>query len=68
MLTSAPFSTLDYDENTSVVVAELKHAQAGEIFGVSKVNGGNRMVTTYLESMCVIFYPAQKRARAWVTI
>src|SRR5438046_8172710 len=55
---------IDFDERTPVVVAELNHNQAGEVFGVSKVKGGNRMVTTYLLSMCVVLYPAQKRARA----
>ena len=60
--------SLVYDENTPVVVAEMNHSQAGEIFGVSKVKGGNRMGTTYLSSMCIVFYPAKKRARAWVTV
>jgi len=58
----------DFDERTPVVVAELNHNQAGEVFGVSKVKGGNRMVTTYLLSMCVVLYPAQKRASAWLTV
>ncbi|OCL06529.1 hypothetical protein AOQ84DRAFT_321313 [Glonium stellatum] len=52
-----------FDASTPVVVAELGHAQAGELLGVSKVKGGNRMATTYLASMCVVFYPAKGNAR-----
>lgn len=57
-----------YDAKTSVVVAELNNEQAGEVFGVSKVKNGNRMVQISLQSMCVVFYPIKGRASAWVTV
>ena len=58
----------EYNESTPVVVAELSNAQAGEIFGVSKVKNGNRMANIYLNSMCVVFYPGTGKARAWLTV
>lgn len=57
-----------FDEDTPVVVAELSNRQAGELLGVSKVKGGNRMATTHLASMCVLFYPTKKQASLWVTV
>ena len=56
-----------YDAETPVVVAKLDNEQAREVFGVSKVKNGNRMVQINLLSMCVVFYPAKGRASAWVT-
>lgn len=50
------------------MVVVLNRDQAGEIFGVTKVKGGNRVEQTYVQSMCVVLYPAQKRAMAWVTV
>jgi hypothetical protein len=57
-----------FDKDTPVVVAELNGKQAGEVFGISKVKGGNRMEATHLRSMCVVFYPAKGTATAWTTI
>lgn len=57
-----------YDGNTPVIVAELDYAQAGEVFEVSKVKNGSRIVEINLRSMCVVFYPAKGRASAWVTV
>jgi len=57
-----------YDENTPIVVAELTYHAAGEVFGVSKVKGGNRMATIHLAQMCVTLWPQEKRAKAWLTV
>ena len=57
-----------FDDNTPVIVAELKHSEAGELLGVSKVKGGNRMVTTYMKAMCFVFFPGEGRCTVWVTI
>lgn len=61
-------SLLEYDDKTPVVVAALSNAAAGEIFGVSKVKGGNRYATVHLAAMVVILYPASKKAQAWLTV
>ena len=57
-----------FDESTAVVVIELNHKQAGEVLGVSKVKGGNRMETTYLAAMCVVFRPTAGEATVWLTV
>ncbi|KAK3619750.1 hypothetical protein LTR56_023835 [Elasticomyces elasticus] len=57
-----------FDEETAVVVAEIGNAAAGELLGVSKVKGGNRMMTTYLRSMCVVFYPKDQKCQLWLTV
>lgn len=57
-----------FDESSPVVVVELSNAEAGELLGVSKVKGGNRMETIHLWKMCFIFYPAEGRCTAWVTV
>ena len=57
-----------FDDDTPLIVAELNHREAGELLGVSKVKGGNRMVTTYLKAMCVVFFPGEGRCTVWVTV
>jgi len=57
-----------FDASTTVVVAELNHAQAGELLGVKKVKGGSRMATMYLASMCIVFFPATGNARVWLSV
>ena len=57
-----------YDDKTPVIVADLSHHQAGELFGISKVNGGNKYTTIHMRSMCVILYSKDKKARVWVTV
>ncbi|KAK7754406.1 hypothetical protein SLS62_003699 [Diatrype stigma] len=57
-----------YDEESPVVIAQLTNAAAGAVFGVTKVKGGNRYATTHLMKMAVIFYPATKKAQAWLTV
>ena len=57
-----------FDDNTPVVVADLGHEQAAELFGVSKVIGGNRMEATHLVAMAVVLYPRERRAMAWTTV
>ena len=52
-----------FDTSTTVVVAELNHAQARELLGMRKVKGGSRMTAMYLASMCIVFYPAMGNAR-----
>ena len=60
---SSPIKLLPiaYDHDRPGVVAELDHKQTGEMLGVSKVKGGNRVKTVYLAAMCAVFRPpAQK--------
>ncbi|KAF7325675.1 hypothetical protein MKEN_00417400 [Mycena kentingensis (nom. inval.)] len=64
----AKITPAEYNKDTPVVVAELSNAQAGEVFGVSKVKNGNRMVTLHLQSMMVVFYPPTGKASAWLTV
>jgi hypothetical protein len=56
-----------YDETTPVVVAELGHKEAGEIFGVSKIKNGNRYTTIHLARMSVVLYPIKKTAMVWIS-
>ncbi|KAF7316465.1 hypothetical protein MIND_00165600 [Mycena indigotica] len=58
----------NYSKDSPVIVAELNNSQAGDVFGVSKVKNGNRMVTLHLQSMVVVFYPATGKANAWLTV
>ncbi|KAJ7154367.1 hypothetical protein C8R43DRAFT_885135, partial [Mycena crocata] len=58
----------DFSQESPVIVAELNNAQAGEVFGVSKIKNGNRMTTIHLQSMMVVFYPATGKASAWLTV
>ncbi|RYP59052.1 hypothetical protein DL769_008701 [Monosporascus sp. CRB-8-3] len=46
----------EYAEGTPIVVAEPTNTAAGEVFGVSKVKGGNRYATVHLARMAVVFY------------
>ncbi|KAE9979541.1 hypothetical protein EG327_007008 [Venturia inaequalis] len=55
-------------DDTPVVVMDITGTQAGEIFGVTKTKSGNRMETTQLGSMCLVFYPAKGRATVWTTV
>jgi hypothetical protein len=58
----------DFNDESPVVVIELNHTQAGEVLGVSKVKGGNRMATTYLAAMCVVFRPKEATCTLWLTV
>ncbi|KAJ7635046.1 hypothetical protein FB45DRAFT_744186, partial [Roridomyces roridus] len=64
----ASITPSDFSQESPVIVAELNNSQAGEVFGVSKIKNGNRMVTLHLQSMMVVFYPATGKASAWLTI
>jgi hypothetical protein len=57
-----------FDDTTPVVVVELRNHSAGELLGVSKVKGGNRMVTTEVAAMCVVFRPSRGTATFWVSV
>jgi len=57
-----------FDESTPAVVIEMGHNAAAELLGVSKVKGGNRMETTYLAAMCVIFRPKVGKCAIWLTV
>lgn len=57
-----------FDESTPAVVIEMGHKAAAELLGVSKVKGGNRMATTYLAAMCVIFRPKEGKCTIWLTV
>jgi hypothetical protein len=61
-------STLVYDAESEIVVATLNNTQAGELFGVSKIKNGNRMVTFHLARMVVILYPRKSTAEVFVTV
>ena len=58
----------EYSETTPVVVAELCHEEAEEIFGASKIKNGSGNETAYLESMCVVLYPQIGKACVWLTL
>lgn len=51
-----------------MVVVDITNGQAGEIFGVTKIKSGNRMETTELRSMYLVFYPATGKATVWTTV
>ncbi|KZP18733.1 hypothetical protein FIBSPDRAFT_893318 [Athelia psychrophila] len=57
-----------FDETTEIVVATLTNAQAGAVFGVSKIKNGNRYQSYDLAKMVVIFYPKTSQAEAWLTV
>jgi len=57
----AKMSPSTFDETAPVVVAEFGGKAGGEIFGVSKVKGGNRYVTNYVRRIAAILYPAEER-------
>ena len=57
-----------FDGTSPVVVVELNHREAGELLYVSKVKGGNRMVTTYLAGMCAVFRPEYGKCTVWLTV
>ncbi|KAH7113355.1 hypothetical protein EDB81DRAFT_670264 [Dactylonectria macrodidyma] len=63
-----PITPPEFDETTPVVVVDLSHHQAGELLGVSKVKGGNRLATTHLAAMCVVFYPSRGTAKIWLSV
>lgn len=49
-------------------VAQLNNAQAGEIFGVSKIKKRNRMENFHLSKMVVILWPKKRRAEAYISV
>ena len=67
---SSPLKTTPatFDENSPVFVVEMGHKDAGELLGVSKVKGGNRMATAYLATMCVVFRLAEENSTMWLTV
>ncbi|KAF8205361.1 hypothetical protein K438DRAFT_1964437 [Mycena galopus ATCC 62051] len=64
----ASITPAEFSQDSPVVVAELNNSQAGEVFGVSKIKNGNRMVTIHLQSMMVVFYPSKGKASVWLTV
>ena len=58
----------EFDEDSPVVTLELTRRPAGEILGVSKVKGGNRMKVVHLAAMCVVFRPREDKATVWLTV
>ncbi|KAM4063390.1 hypothetical protein HRG_012671 [Hirsutella rhossiliensis] len=63
-----PITPTEFDDTTPVVAVDLIHHQAGELLGVSKVKGGNRLATTHLAAMCVVFYPSRGTAKIWLSV
>jgi hypothetical protein len=57
-----------FDENTPVVVIEMGNGAAGNLLGVTKVKGGNRVETLYLASLCVVFRPKEGICTVWSTV
>lgn len=59
---------MDFDKCSPVIVVEMTHGQAGQLLGVSKVKGGNRMETTFFAAMCIVFRPSLRRCTVWLTV
>jgi hypothetical protein len=57
-----------FDESTPAVIIEMGNRAAGELLGVTKVKGGNRMETTHLAAMCVVFRPKEGAYAVWLTV
>lgn len=62
-----PITPTEFDDTSPVVVVDFNHHEAGELLGISKVKGGNRLTTTHLAAMCVVFYPGQGTAKIWLS-
>ena len=55
-----------FNEQTPVVVASIEGAlAAGEVFGKSKIKGGNRYETREVEKVEFVFFPPSEEARLW---
>ncbi|KAH8670745.1 hypothetical protein BGZ61DRAFT_537377 [Ilyonectria robusta] len=63
-----PITPTEFDDTTPVVVVDLSRNQSGELLGVTKVKGGNRLATTHLAAMCVVFYPSRGMAKIWLSV
>lgn len=63
-----PITPIEFDDTSPVVVLDFSHHQAAELLGVSKVKGGNRLSTTHLAAMCVVFYPSLGTAKIWLSV
>ncbi|KAJ5743324.1 hypothetical protein N7533_010426 [Penicillium manginii] len=63
-----PITPTEFDDTSPVVVVDFSHHQAAELLGVSKVKGGNRLSTTHLAAMCVVFYPGRGLANIWLSV
>ncbi|EJD44684.1 hypothetical protein AURDEDRAFT_166170 [Auricularia subglabra TFB-10046 SS5] len=50
-----------YDDTTPVVTALFGYAAAGQLFGVSKVKGGNRYTENHIAAVMAVLYPAAKK-------
>jgi hypothetical protein len=57
-----------FDESTPAVIIEMGNRAAGELLGVTKVKGGNRMETIHLAAMCVVFRPKEGACAVWLTV
>ncbi|KAJ5543901.1 hypothetical protein N7494_005180 [Penicillium frequentans] len=63
-----PITPTEFDDTSPVVVVDFSHHQAAELLGISKVKGGNRLRTTHLAAMCVVFYPSRGTAKIWLSV
>jgi len=55
-----------FDASTPVVVASVRGRQAaGEIFGKSKIRGGNRYEQCEMEKAEIVYFPTKQKARIW---
>jgi hypothetical protein len=55
-----------FNEETPVVVASIEGAlAAGEVFGKSKIKGGNRYETCEVEKVEFVYFPSTEEARLW---
>jgi hypothetical protein len=61
-----PLATIS--STTPVAVLDLGNAQAGELLGVSKIKGGNRIATVDMYAMQILFYPTTSKAVVWVSV
>ena len=57
----------EFDGTTPVVVIDMGNRAAGEILGVSKIKNGNRMATTDLDRLCVVYRPTEGKATVWIS-
>lgn len=58
-----------YDNNTEIVLCSIESFdKMKEIFGSTKLQGGNRMRTWHARSMDIIFFPKTSKLRIWWTM
>jgi len=63
---AAEVTPVEFTSTTPVVVALVKGSKAaGEIFGKTKIKGGNRYEQCEAEKMELVFFPSREKMRVW---